>query len=104
MVCHDLLTSKIVTKMYPSIDHVRPLVIYGKDMSRANPTYTSFLVRLWHEQPVSFASQVRGREWLAQIEHIPGGEKEYFTSLEDLFVYIRTQLSDIAENEKKSTD
>ena len=33
-----------------------------------------------------------GREWLAQVEHIPGGEKQYFASLEDLFAFIRAQL------------
>ena len=31
-------------------------------------------------------------EWLVQVEHIPGGEKEYFASLEELFAFIREQL------------
>lgn len=33
-----------------------------------------------------------GHEWLIQIEHIPGGEKLHFTSLEALFAYIQTWI------------
>jgi hypothetical protein len=58
----------------------------------ANPEYTSFLIRLWREPPASLAPQAAGQEWLAQVEHIPGGEREYLTSLEALFAFIRAQL------------
>jgi hypothetical protein len=55
-------------------------------MPTSNLEYTSFLIRLWREPSGT------NREWLVQVEHIPGGEKEYFASLEDLFTFIRAQL------------
>ncbi|MBL7063651.1 MAG: hypothetical protein ISS49_05500 [Anaerolineae bacterium] len=58
----------------------------------SNLDYTSFLIRLWREPPASVEPQASGRQWLVQVEHIPGGEKEYFASLEDLFAFIRAQL------------
>lgn len=61
-------------------------------MTTSNPDYTSFLIRLWREPPVLVGPQAAGREWLAQVEHIPGGEKQYFASLDDLFAFIRAQL------------
>jgi len=54
----------------------------------SNLEYTSFLIRLWREPPASVAPEAAGREWLVQVEHIPGGEKEYFASLEELFAFI----------------
>jgi hypothetical protein len=51
-----------------------------------------YLIRLWREPPALFVPQAAGREWLIQVEHIPGGEKEYFASLDDLFVFIWAQL------------
>ncbi|MBN1260680.1 MAG: hypothetical protein JXB35_08370 [Anaerolineae bacterium] len=66
----------------------------------SQPDYTSFLIRLWHEPAASPAppmtgqigSTMTGHEWLIQIEHIPGGEKLHFTSLEALFAYIQTWI------------
>ncbi len=66
-------------------------------MLASNLDYTSFLIRLWREIPTSVGPQVAGREWLAQVEHIPGGEKEYFASLEDLFTFIRAQLPGLSQ-------
>ncbi len=59
-------------------------------MPTSNPEYTSFLVRLWREAPAG--GREDRREWLIQVEHIPGGEKEYLNSLEELFAYIRGRL------------
>jgi len=61
-------------------------------MPTQNLDYTSFLIRLWREPPASLEPQTADRPWLAQVEHIPGGEKEYFASLEELFAFIRAQL------------
>ena len=61
-------------------------------MTTLNPDYTSFLIRLWREPPASVEPLAAGREWLAQVEHIPGGEKQYFASLDALFAFIREQL------------
>ena len=61
-------------------------------MPMSNLEYTSFLIRLWREPPASVAPEAAGREWLVQVEHIPGGEKVYLASLEELFAYIRGQL------------
>lgn len=59
-------------------------------MAASESEYTSFLVRLWRESP---AAGCEGpHEWLVQVEHIPGGEKEYLISLEDLFAFIRMHL------------
>ena len=61
-------------------------------MPTSNREYTSFLIRLWREPPASVAPEAAGQGWLVQVELIPGGEKEYFSSLEDLFAFIRAQL------------
>jgi hypothetical protein len=61
-------------------------------MPTSNPEYASFLIRLWREPPASLASRAAGQEWLIQVEHIPGGEREYMASLEDLFAFIRGRL------------
>lgn len=55
-------------------------------MPTSSLEYTSFLIRLWREPSAS------EQNWLVQVEHIPGGEKEYFASLEELFAFIRAQL------------
>ncbi|HFD38995.1 MAG TPA: hypothetical protein ENJ31_03990 [Anaerolineae bacterium] len=55
--------------------------------------YTSFLVRLWRETPGAGEAPADRREWLVQVEHIPGGEKMYLASLEDLFAFIQAQLT-----------
>ncbi|MBI4321468.1 MAG: hypothetical protein HY675_23495 [Chloroflexi bacterium] len=47
--------------------------------------YASFLVRLWRQQAAD-------REWTVQVEHIPTGEKRYFSTLDELFAFIRGQL------------
>ncbi|MFQ5341316.1 MAG: hypothetical protein ACE5F6_07190 [Anaerolineae bacterium] len=75
----------------------------------SDPGYASFLVRFWREPPASpdlpgacpepldLARDEQGeraqREWLVQVEHIPSGEKAYFTSLEDFFAFIQAQLA-----------
>ena len=62
-------------------------------MKTSSLEYTSFLIRLWREFPArSVEPPAADREWLAQVEHIPNGEQEYFASLEDLFAFIRAQL------------
>ncbi len=62
-------------------------------MKTSNLEYTSFLIRLWREFPArSVEPPAADREWLVQVEHIPGGEQEYFASLEALFAFIRAQL------------
>jgi len=53
--------------------------------------YTSFLVRLWREPPALVEPSVAECEWLVQVEHIPSGEKAYFTSLEEFFAFIRAR-------------
>ncbi len=44
--------------------------------------YLSFLVRLWHAPEAD-------RDWLVQVEHILSGETHYFSSLEELFAFVR---------------
>jgi len=61
-------------------------------MPTPNLEYTSFLIRLWREPPASLAPEAGDRDWLVQVEHIPSGERQYFTSLEELFDFIRAQL------------
>jgi len=61
-------------------------------MMASNLEYTSFLIRLWREPPASVELPAAEQGWLVQVEHIPSGEKEYFTSLEELFAFIRAQL------------
>ncbi len=50
------------------------------------------MVRLWREK-------TSGQEWLIQVEHIPSGEKQHFNSLDSLFTYIRTQVSEATNEE-----
>ena len=57
-----------------------------QDTPTPDMAYTSFLVRLWGDRPAA------NQEWVAQVEHVPSGEKVYLASLEELFAYIRGQL------------
>jgi hypothetical protein len=61
-------------------------------MDTADWEYTSFLVRLWREPPKAEEGSADGGKWLAQVEHIPDGEKAYLASLDELFTFIRGQL------------
>lgn len=61
-------------------------------MKTSSLEYASFLIRMWREPENETLSPDVTRDWLAQVEHIPSGEKSYFTSLEDLFAFIRVQL------------
>jgi len=69
-------------------------------MPTSDLEYTSFLIRLWREPPNAGEPQAAGREWLGQGEHIPDGKKEYFSSLEDLFAFIRAQLPGVPVGEE----
>lgn len=61
--------------------------------------YCSFLVRMWRQPPASAShgppehakpgAAVAEVTWLLQIEHIPSGEKQYLSSLEELFAFMR---------------
>jgi hypothetical protein len=51
------------------------------------PQYASFLIRLWREPAAP------GSDWLAQVEFIPTGEQRYFQSLNDLFDFVRQQVT-----------
>ncbi|MFH1634327.1 MAG: hypothetical protein ABIG63_10015 [Chloroflexota bacterium] len=51
-------------------------------MDISKPNYVSFMVRLWREEPDK-------QGWLVQVEYIPNGEKKYFSSVEELFRFIR---------------
>ncbi|MFZ5821691.1 MAG: hypothetical protein ACOYYJ_17475 [Chloroflexota bacterium] len=55
--------------------------------------YKSFLVRMWRESGNT-------SDWLLQVEHIPGGEKQFFYSLEELFRFI----SEIAQEQEGLRD
>ncbi len=75
-------------------------------METPSPEYTSFLIRLWREPPASVEPSDADaerfdsahHEWVAQVEHIPSGEKRYFSSLEDLFAFIREQAAGLHVN------
>ena len=64
--------------------------------------YTSFLFRLWRK-PAGEPSAAC-QDWLVQIEHIPNGEQRYFTSLEDLFAFIREQLPGSSQEPIQAAD
>jgi hypothetical protein len=61
-------------------------------MKTSGLDYASFLIRLWREPEDKAPSSDASCDWLAQVEHILSGEKRYFTSLEDLFAFIRLRL------------
>ncbi len=47
-----------------------------------------FIVRMWSEAPASGPAQ-----WRGSVEHVPSGQKFYFTSVRDLNDFIALQLS-----------
>jgi hypothetical protein len=79
--------------MYSQTGDNRLFSFYAGSMNSPNLDYASFLIRLWREPAALLTPQAAGREWLIQIEHIPDGEKEYLTSLEDLCAFIQARLS-----------
>ncbi|MBN1315215.1 MAG: hypothetical protein JXA42_07100 [Anaerolineales bacterium] len=91
-------------KPCPQAGDNRLLFLYAPFMYRSSPEYSSFLIRLWREPPPSHTIQEIGSEWLVQVEHIPGGEKQYFASLDDLFSFIRAQLPAPSQESFKTVD
>jgi hypothetical protein len=55
------------------------------DESRITATYTAYLVRLWQEQ-----AEI---PWRASAQSARTGEKIYFSDLESLFVFLRSQTN-----------
>lgn len=51
-----------------------------------SPDYVSFMVRMWRESS-------KDGDWVAQVEHIPTGETKYFSSLDELFEYLRDRYA-----------
>jgi hypothetical protein len=62
-------------------------------MPPPKPDYTSFLLRLWRDAGPERGGRAGEEGWLVQIEHIPSGEKRYFSSLEGCFAFIRAQAA-----------
>lgn len=56
------------------------------ETSTPTPQYISFLVRMWREADDE-------SEWIAQVEHIVSGESKYFSSLDEMFAYLRVRYS-----------
>ncbi len=56
--------------------------------------YRSFLVRLWGEPNAR-------SQFVAEVEKIPSGQREFFSCLGDLFAFIRRQIPQ--NNEEKSS-
>jgi len=64
--------------------------------------YTSFLIRLWRE-PAAEGDSATEAALAVQVEHIPGGERRYFTSLEQLFAYLRMHVDELSgQSDRKS--
>ena len=62
-------------------------------MARERPTYQSYLLRLWRvaddERPV----------WRASLEHPVSGERRGFSSLEALFIFLRSECALMPEDD-----
>lgn len=55
------------------------------------PTYQSFLVRIWRERSQTHPAKVIGR-WEGEIEHIQTGKRWSFESVERLFAFLRQHM------------
>ncbi len=47
-----------------------------------------FIVRIWHE----LDQEGQATQWRGSIEHVPSGQRLYFTSLRDLCDFISSNL------------
>lgn len=74
-----------------------PCFVARLDSMTRRAEYVSFLVRLWR-------APAEDREWLAQAEHIPSGERRYFASLEELFAFIREQAAGESSPSQSESD
>jgi DNA-binding transcriptional regulator GbsR (MarR family) len=61
---------------------------------RRDAEYLSFLLRFWRLPSAD-------KEWLVQVEFIPGGKRRYFSSVKDLCEFILAMAS---EPEEKGGD
>jgi hypothetical protein len=61
------------------------------DTKRNQPEYFSYLLRIWR------TGQKEKEQWRATLEHITSGEKYFFTSLQELFSFIRQKTSQTTE-------
>lgn len=56
--------------------------------------YTSYLVRVWQEEPAPPASV----QWRAEVEHVQSGVRHRFDSPADLWAFLR-HLEPIGDND-----
>jgi hypothetical protein len=58
-----------------------------------------FVVRMWLEP-----SRIANASWRGSVEHVPSGQRLYFTSLADLndFIHWRLQQNQSSENTEKA--
>lgn len=65
-------------------------------MDSSNPAYASFLIRLWLQpSDGGVAKDSLEGELLLQVEHIPNGEKHYFSSLGALCTHLEKQKTEL---------
>lgn len=58
-----------------------------------------FIVRVWQEP-----EQIKTAEWRGSIEHVPSGQRLYFTSFNDLNDFIRLRLTSPSTSAQDQTE
>jgi hypothetical protein len=63
----------------------------GRDMSKIQPEYLSYLLRLWRENDSVEVHGVETPLWRASLERPQVGERQGFANLTDLFAFLEEQ-------------
>jgi hypothetical protein len=78
-------------------------------MDDEQPTYFSYLVRVWQRHDDGMLHQVDGSShytskktiWLASVQSSLTGKRQGFASLDDLFAFLRRQTGAVPNDESR---
>jgi hypothetical protein len=59
--------------------------------------YSSFLVRLWHEDP----SPDQARDWQGEVENIQSGQKWTFAKASELLEFLHRQIDSLQDKDQR---
>ena len=80
-------------------------------MDEEQPTYFSYLVRVWQEHDDGMLHQLGDAShytenrtiWLASVESSLTGKRQGFANLDDLFAFLRRQAGTVSDPESEET-
>ena len=72
-------------------------------MSKEQPDYLSYLLRLWRDAGDGPRQMKPGAAWRASLQRSLAGERRIFGSLDELFAFLRRQTGENGDNGERDS-